>query len=330
MRLVRYHGNDNINVLNFINAKKSFLSFIFERFKHLVPESFKKVSKETKLPKKLKTMQKGFSFLLIFGVLNTVFGTSLAADAARPWQFGIQDPATPVAEGIIHFHHDLMFILIFVVVFVCWMLARAVHHFSQEKNPIPDGVVHGTVIEIVWTIVPALILMVIAVPSFALLYSVDEVVDPSVTVKIVGHQWYWSYEYSDYSLEDEDAEPLAFDSYMLPEDELNRGDLRLLEVDNRMVLPVDTHIRLVVTAADVLHCWTVPSFAVKMDACPGRLNQASLFVQREGVFYGQCSEICGVNHGFMPISVEVVPMKDYLLWVYNSLNEDELSYRDFL
>lgn len=265
----------------------------------------------------------GYVFSKVLGI-----GSYLEADGALPWQYGIQDPATPVAEGIIHFHHDLMFILVFVVVFVSWMLGRAVYHFSHEKNPKSDGVVHGTVIEIVWTIIPALILMVIAVPSFALLYSVDEVVDPSLTVKIVGHQWYWSYEYSDYvadaegaDMEEEDG-VLSFDSYMLPEDELTTGDLRLLEVDNRMVIPVDTHIRLVVTAADVLHCWTVPSFGVKMDACPGRLNQASLFVERPGVFYGQCSEICGVNHGFMPIAVEVVSMKDYLAWVYSKLYAD--------
>ena len=269
-----------------------------------------------------KNMMTAFfsSIIFIFAYGST---KNLEADAAQPWQYGIQDPATPVAEGIIHFHHELMFILVFVVVFVSWMLGRAVYHFTYEKNPKSDGVVHGTVIEIVWTIIPALILMVIAVPSFGLLYSVDEVVDPSLTVKIVGHQWYWSYEYSDYADDlDEEESLLSFDSYMLPEDELTKGDLRLLEVDNRMVLPVDTHIRLVVTAADVLHSWTVPSFGVKMDACPGRLNQASLFVQRPGVYYGQCSEICGVNHGFMPIAVEVVSMKDYLAWVYSKLYQE--------
>jgi cytochrome c oxidase subunit 2 len=250
----------------------------------------------------------------------------VSADAAKPWQYGIQDPATPVAEGIIHFHHDLMVILIFVVLFVSWIMGRSLHHFgtgSVETTPThkSDGVVHGTLIEIIWTIIPALILMVIAVPSFALLYSVDEVVDPALTVKIIGHQWYWSYEYSDLTAS-EDGEELAFDSYMLPEDELNIGDLRLLEVDYRLVLPIETHVRLIVTAADVLHCWTVPSFGVKMDACPGRLNQASLFIERPGVFYGQCSEICGVNHGFMPITVEALSLKDYLTWVSTSLEQN--------
>jgi cytochrome c oxidase subunit 2 len=238
-----------------------------------------------------------------------------SADSAVAWQLGMQDPATPVAEGILHFHDDLMIVLVFVVVFVAWMLGRAVYHFRGEKNLIADGVVHGTMIEIIWTLIPAVILMGIAVPSFALLYAVDEVVDPSLTVKIIGHQWYWSYEYSDI------GEELAFDSYMLPEEELNKGDLRLLEVDNRMVIPVDTHIRLVITAADVLHCWTVPSFGVKIDACPGRLNQVSMMVQRPGVFYGQCSELCGIQHAFMPIAVEVVSLKDYLTWVYTKLEE---------
>lgn len=262
--------------------------------------------------------------LLLPLILVGSFFSSLEADAAVPWQYGLQDPATPVMRGIIHFHHDIMVIFVFICVFVTFMLARAVHHFYHERNPTPDGVVHGTLLEIVWTIVPAVILLTIAVPSFSLLYAVDEVVDPALTVKVVGHQWYWSYEYSDYISEGEDEESLGinFDSYMLPEDELEVGNLRLLEVDNRLVLPVDTHIRVVVTAADVLHCWAIPSFAVKMDACPGRLNELSLFIEREGVFYGQCSEICGVNHGFMPIAVEVVSLEDYLTWVYSKLTED--------
>ncbi len=254
-------------------------------------------------------------------------GPSLIADAATPWQLGLQDPATPVMRGLIHFHHDLMVIFVFVCVFVTFIMGRAVQHFNAKDNPVADGVVHGTVLEIVWTTIPALLLMAIALPSFALLYAVDEVVDPALTVKVVGHQWYWSYEYSDYLTSSEDGEEvagIAFDSYMLPTDELKLGDLRLLEVDNRLVLPVETHIRVVVTAADVLHCWALPSLAMKMDACPGRLNQVSLFIEREGVFYGQCSEICGVNHGFMPIAVEVVSLENYLTWVYSKLTEDLL------
>jgi cytochrome c oxidase subunit 2 len=247
-------------------------------------------------------------------------------DGARPWQVGFQDPATPIAEGIIRFHHDLMFVLVFVSVFVAWMMARCVMHFSVKSSyvgvegkvhpmtGVPSPVVHGALIEVVWTIIPALILVGIAVPSFALLYSVDERVDPALTIKVVGHQWYWSYEYSDY-ISGSNESGRAFDSYMLPDDELTTGQLRLLEVDHRLGRPIDTHIRRIVTAADVLHSWTIPSFGVKIDACPGRLNQVSRFVTRPGVYYGQCSEICGVNHGFMPIAVEAMTLSDYMTWM---------------
>jgi len=243
---------------------------------------------------------------------------NIFCDAALPWQFGLQDPATPIAEGIIRFHHDLMFILIFVVVFVSWILFRIITKFDSRVFNKPSTTVHGTTIEIIWTLIPAFLLIIIAVPSFSLLYSVDEVLDPALTLKIIGHQWYWSYEYSDYANNENGS--ILFDSYILPEDELTLGDFRLLEVDNRIILPVDTHVRLIVTSADVLHSWTIPSFAVKIDACPGRLNEASLFVQRPGVFYGQCSEICGVNHGFMPIAVETVSLDNYVLWISSKGN----------
>ncbi len=240
-------------------------------------------------------------------------------DAAIPWQLGIQDPATPIAVGIYKFHHDLIFILIFVVVFVTWILFKIIVRFNDKVFTQPTSVVHGTTIEIIWTLVPAILLMIIAVPSFSLLYAVDEVVNPSITLKIVGNQWYWNYQYSDY--ENDDQESIIFDSYLLPENELSLGNLRLLEVDNRVVLPIDTHIRLIVTSADVLHCWTIPSFGVKIDACPGRLNESSLFVERQGVFYGQCSEICGINHGFIPIAVEMLTIDDYISWLSVKLEE---------
>lgn len=251
--------------------------------------------------------------------MSRLFGRRASCDAATPWQLGFQDPATPIAEGILHFHHDLRFVRVLVVAFVGFRRWRCLHHFRADKNPTPSGVVHGTVIEVVWTIIPALTLVRIAIPSFALLYAVDEVIDPALTVKVVGHQWYWSYEYSDY--ESESGESIAFDSYRVPDSDLEEGNLRLLEVDNRVVLPVETHVRLIVTAADVLHCWAVPSFGVKRDACPGRLNQASVFVKRQGVFYGQCSEICGTNHAFRPIAVDVVSLEDYISWVETKLAE---------
>jgi cytochrome c oxidase subunit 2 len=161
--------------------------------------------------------------------------------------------------------------------------------------------------------------MIIAVPSFALLYSMDEITDPAVTLKVIGHQWYWTYEYSDYSTADDQS--IIFDSYMVAEDDLELGQLRLLEVDNRVVLPVKTHVRVLITAADVLHSWAIPSLGVKCDAVPGRLNQTSIFLNREGVFYGQCSELCGANHGFMPIVVEGVDLEDYISWISNKIEE---------
>jgi cytochrome c oxidase subunit 2 len=258
--------------------------------------------------------------ILTAGVLRTkCFFPEVLCDAPLPWQMSFQDPATPIAEGIIRFHHDLMFIRVAVAVFVGWMLARAVYHFEHTVNPVPATFVHGTTIEIIWTILPALILVTIAIPSFALLYSVDEIVDPALTVKCIGNMWYWTYEYSDYAKEN--GESIAFDSYRIPDSDLEVGRLRLYEVDNRVALPIDTHVRLIVTAKDVLHAWAVPSFGVKIDACPGRLNQVSLFVTRPGTFYGACSEICGVNHGFMPICVEAMPLEQYVTWVQTRLEE---------
>jgi cytochrome c oxidase subunit 2 len=237
-------------------------------------------------------------------------------DAAEPWQLGFQDAATPMMQGIIDLHHDIFFFLIIILIFVVWMLVRTLWYFQSPRNP--ERIVHGTTIEIIWTIFPSIILMFIAIPSFALLYSMDEVVDPAITIKAIGHQWYWTYEFSDYNTTDEQS--LAFDSYMVPEDDLQLGQLRLLEVDNRVVVPANTHLRMLITSADVLHSWAVPSLGIKCDAIPGRLNQVSLFIKREGVFYGQCSELCGTNHAFMPIVVEAVSLEDYISWVSSKYN----------
>ena len=230
-----------------------------------------------------------------------------------------QDSATPIMEGITNLHLDLMFFITFILFFVLVILIRTLFYFKQKSLLIGNNsytlsrsIVHGTTIEIIWTVIPSLILIVVALPSFALLYSIDEVVDPSLTVKCIGNQWYWSYEYSDF---ENSIGNITFDSYMVPEDEMEIGELRLLEVDNRVVVPVNTHIRLLITAADVLHSWAVPSLGVKVDACVGRLNQTSLFILRQGVFYGQCSEICGVGHANMPIVVEAVPAHNYIAWL---------------
>ena len=234
-------------------------------------------------------------------------------DAPEAWGCNFQDPASPLAQGIQDLHHDIMFFLIVIAIFVFWMLGRTIYFFTATKNPRPSMIVHGQTLEIIWTVIPSLILLVLAVPSFALLYSMDEVVHPAVTLKVTGNQWYWNYEYSDYATSNEDS--IVFDSYMIPEEDLQEGQLRLLEVDNRVVLPVQTHIRLLITGRDVIHNWGIPSLAIKCDGLPGRLNQASVFIKREGLFYGQCSELCGVNHGFMPICVEGVSLEDYLNWI---------------
>ena len=259
-----------------------------------------------------------FNSLLFSGILICYIKIStLYLDMAEDWQVGFQDPATPIMEGIINLHHDLMFFLCVISIFVTWMLFRTLWHFSSNQNKTPSSLTHGTLIEMIWTITPAFILLIIAVPSFSLLYAMDEIISPAITIKTLGHQWYWSYEYSDYVSEEGDF--IEFDSYMIPEEDLAKGQVRLLEVDNRVVVPINTHIRIIISAADVLHSWAVPSLGIKCDAIPGRLNQTSLFIKREGIYYGQCSEICGINHGFMPIVIEAVSLKNYITWISNKL-----------
>ena len=256
-----------------------------------------------------------------FSSITTIFAGVASCDAAVPGQYLFQEPASPVMEGIISLHHDAMLIIWVVMGLVMWMMAVTIICFRNSVHKNPTDIVHGTVLEIVWTVVPALILGVLAVPSFALLYSIEEVPDASITIKAIGHQWYWSYEYSDY--QNDENESLAFDACMVHEEDLVEGNYRLLETDNRVYVPVNTHVRVIVTAADVLHCWAVPSLGVKLDGCPGRLNQTSFFANREGVFYGQCSEICGKDHGSMPICVEVVSLDEYCSWVEGRLAGDE-------
>ncbi len=244
---------------------------------------------------------------------------TVACDAAVNWQLGFQDPASPFAEGIVKFHHDLMVILVGVVVLVGYMLWQAMFQWNSDVKGNVDGVVHGATIEFLWTTIPARILASVALPSFGLLFSMEEVVTPSVTVKVVGHQWYWSYELSD--VVNEDGETVEFDSYMVGAEDIEDGQLRLLEVDRELLVPIRTHVRVLVTAADVLHAFAVPSLGLKVDACPGRMNQIHLYASRPGVFKGQCSELCGVNHGFMPISVVGVSMEEYCAWVDSRFDE---------
>jgi len=237
-------------------------------------------------------------------------------DLAQPWQLGFQDGASSTFYSLVELHDHIIFYMTVVLVGVTWFLLSVIYD-SIGKN---DKLVykynnHGTLVEIIWTLTPALILIGIAFPSFKLLYLIDEVIDPAITIKGIGYQWYWEYEYGDYD------QPIKFDSYMIPTDDLEMGQFRLLEVDNRIVVPVDTRVRVVVTAADVLHSWAMPSLGIKIDAIPGRLNQVSFLVEREGVYYGQCSELCGTNHFGMPIVIEAVSLDKYISWVDSQLKE---------
>ena len=244
-----------------------------------------------------------------FSIFNTIYN-----DAPQPWQLGFQDSAAPGFTGIVELHNTIFFYLVVICVSVFWVIGSIMYYFNNNNSPIVHKYLnHGTLIELIWTITPALILIAIAFPSFRLLYLLDEVISPTVTIKVVGHQWYWSYEYSDYI--NVSGESIEFDSYMIPESDLELGQFRLLDVDNKVVVPTDTHIRLIVTGADVIHSFAVPSLGLKIDAVPGRLNQTSILAERTGTFYGQCSEICGVYHGFMPIAIEAVSIQDYLAWI---------------
>lgn len=239
---------------------------------------------------------------------------TLYNDSPEPWKIGFQDGASPTFEGITELHDSIFFYLIIIGIGVAWFLASVIINYNSNASPLSHKYYnHGTLIELVWTVTPAFILIAIAFPSFKLLYLMDEVISPSMTIKVVGHQWYWSYEYSDFVNEDGDS--IEFDSYMIPDSDLEDGQLRLLEVDNRVVIPVDTHVRFVVSGGDVIHDFAVPALAIKIDATPGRLNQVSVIAQREGVFYGQCSELCGTYHAFMPIAVEAVSLDKYLVWL---------------
>jgi len=243
-----------------------------------------------------------------------LFNQIILNDAAEPWQLGFQDSAAPGFTGLVTLHNNVAFYLILITISVFWVLFSIIYYYNSKNNPIAHKyLTHGSIIELIWTITPALILIAIAFPSFRLLYIMDEVISPTLTVKVVGHQWYWSYEYSDFI--SEEGEAIDFDSYMIPESDLELGQFRLLDVDSRLVIPVDCHIRLIVTGADVIHSFAVPSLGLKLDCVPGRLNQVSFLAERTGVFYGQCSEICGVWHGFMPIAIEAVDSNDFLVWL---------------
>ena len=236
----------------------------------------------------------------------------LDCDSPRPWGMYFQDTASPQMEALVELHDNIMFYLVIILFGVAWILGSIVRNYVRNKIS-NKYLNHGTLIELIWTVSPALILILIAFPSFKLLYLMDEVTDPSLTIFAEGHQWYWSYEYPDFL--SDDNEELEFDSYMIPESDLEEGKLRMLEVDNRVMMPELTHVRFIVSSGDVIHSYACTALGIKCDAYPGRLNQASVFVNREGIFFGQCSEICGILHSSMPISIESVSIEKFLSWL---------------
>jgi len=239
-------------------------------------------------------------------------------DISMGWQLLFQDPATPIMEGIIGFHHDLMFLLLFIVFFVFYILFEILILFTNFiRSQSLNKTNHQTFLEIFWTVIPSLVLFFVATPSFALLYSIETLIHPTLDVKVIGHQWYWTYEYSNHNLKD--TPDFKLEAYMLNDSDLVDGHYRLLTTNKALILPTHLHIGLYVTSADVLHSWAIPSLGIKVDACPGRLNHVNLFINREGTFYGQCSEICGVNHGFMPVVIEAVSFESYLTWFKDTL-----------
>nr|YP_089606.1 cytochrome c oxidase subunit II [Scolecomorphus vittatus]AAS13734.1 cytochrome c oxidase subunit II [Scolecomorphus vittatus] len=221
---------------------------------------------------------------------------------AYPSQLGFQDASSPGMEELLHFHDHTLMIVFLISTLVLYTITIMMTTPLTNTNSMD-----AQEVEMVWTILPAIIMVVIALPSLRILYLMDEVDEPHITVKSVGHQWYWSYEYTDYN-------NISFDAYMMPSNDLYHGLFRLLEVDNHMVVPMESPVRMLITAEDVLHSWTIPSLGVKTDAVPGRLNQTTFIATRPGLYYGQCSEICGANHSFMPIVVESVPTKYFEDW----------------
>ena len=224
-------------------------------------------------------------------------------------QFGLQDANSPIMEELIFLHDFINLVLVFIIRFVGYIMVRIIFNKFVNQN-----LLESQIIESIWTIIPAVILVQIAIPSLLLLYMLDESIDASLTIKVLGHQWYWSYEYTDFWSLSNNAQ-VEFDSYIIPSSELERNIFRLLDVDNRTVVPFLVHVRILISSADVIHAWTVPAIGVKADAFPGRLNQVKFISQRPGLFYGQCSEICGANHRFIPIVLEVVNAQSFLNWV---------------
>ena len=257
-----------------------------------------------------------FLFLAALAALGLLAVGTAGAAEPQPWQMGFQPAASPVMEEIHAFNNLLLWIISGIVVFVLGLLLYVMWRFSEKRNPTPSKTTHNTLIEVVWTVVPVIILVIIAIPSFRLLYLTDR--DPEneieMTIKAIGHQWYWSYEFPDHG-------NFTFDAYMVADEDLEDGQRRLLTTDNALVLPVDTNIRILVTASTVIHNFAVPAMGLKMDGVPGRMNETWVRITKEGTYYGQCSELCGTGHAYMPIMIEAVSKDDFGQWVEQAKEE---------
>jgi len=246
--------------------------------------------------------------LLVIGFMQA---STCYASKPHEWQLNFQEAASPIMAELHSFHNFLLFIITAIVLFVLLLLIYVIFRFSAKRNPIPAKFTHNIAIEVIWTVIPILILIIIAVPSFRILKMAEHSPTPDVTIKVVGSQWYWSYSYPDYG-------NIEFDSNMLQDKDLKPGQIRLLEVDNRVIVPQGSVIKFLITASDVIHSFAIPSLGIKTDAVPGRVNQTWTKIDKKGVYYGQCSELCGVNHGFMPIAIEVVSKEEFQQWVAKS------------
>jgi cytochrome c oxidase subunit 2 len=247
-----------------------------------------------------------FAFLAVFSLSLT----NPAFAEIVPWQMHFQDAVTPAMEHITSFHHMLLYIISAIVAFVTLLLIYVLIRFNAKANPVPSTTTHNVLLEVIWTVVPVVILIVIAVPSFKLLFFEARNPEPEVTVKVTGYQWYWGYEYPENG-------DISITSNLIPKAEIDaaKGQTYLLSADNQMVIPVDTNVLFQVTASDVIHSFAMPQFGIKADAVPGRLNSAWARVNKIGTYHGQCSELCGKNHGFMPIEIKVVSKEDFAAWI---------------
>ncbi len=252
----------------------------------------------------------------MFALSGILFSGNAIAEEYRssPWQMGFQTPGSESAVRIFACHDLLLYIETAIVVLVLLLMVYIVIKFNAKANPVPSKTTHNTMLEVVWTAVPILILITIAIPSLKLLYFIDKTEEPEMTLKVTGNQWYWSYTYPD-------QDGLEFDSIILEEDELEAGQPRLLSVDNPVVLPVNTNVRILLVSNDVIHNFAVPSLGLKLDTTPGRTNETWTNIDKPGTYYGMCSELCGVNHGFMPIQVRAVSKEDYAVWVEQAKQE---------